>query len=194
MRHPNIRTRNRPPATALEPPTDDLRPAAPPLSAIEYRPLADLQIANRQLRRRAAPLIERHAECMVAHGVDLPIFATREGRIVYGHDTAAAYRHLKRELVPVTFVDHRSPAAMSAVELWMERFHADGEWDYPALKNGFELILQDEPDLWSKRPHRAVAELCKINLLAVGATVEDLARRRRDGPRNGAPDGRLAAS
>src|SRR5688572_16208461 len=72
---------------------------------VEYVGINTLQGANRQTRRRDVALIEKHAACMEAHQVDLPIFADRSGRILFGHDTWAAYRVNERETVPVIYVD-----------------------------------------------------------------------------------------
>lgn len=148
MSPPTVRSRTRLSPKAGEP-LDDAPGPKPDAKkiAVTYMPLNTLQVANRQLRRRNASQIERHAECIKSHAVDLPIFATRDGRIVEGHDTAAAYRHLKRDVVPVIFVEDRSPAAAASLQLWMEAFRASGEWDYPALKDSFELVLAEEPDL-----------------------------------------------
>jgi len=114
---------------------------------IDYVPIRDLVGSNRQTRRRKAQLIARHADQIETRGIDLPIWAMRSGRIIYGHDTHAAYRLKKRDTVPVIFIEDRPEAELEAIGLWLERFDADGEWDLEALKVAFGTVLAEAPDL-----------------------------------------------
>jgi len=121
--------------------------AGRPRLTCEYVPAEAICVANRQTRRRKDAMVAKHAECIDAHGLDIPIFAARSGEIIYGHDTYAAYRLNKRETVPVIFLDDRTPAELTAIGLWLEGHHADGEWDYEKLKDDFESLLAEAPDL-----------------------------------------------
>jgi len=114
---------------------------------IDYVPIGDLVSSNRQTRRRTPQQIARHAEQMEKYEIDLPIWAARSGRIIYGHDTHAAYRLKKRETVPVIFIEDCTEAKLEVIGLDMERFHADGEWDFDALKLAFGTVFAQDPDL-----------------------------------------------
>jgi DNA modification methylase len=139
-----VRTRTRP-ARPNQPST--IEPLTGRHAVIEYAPLSTFSGPNRALRRRRREIIERHAECLQKHGVDLPVLATRSGELVYGHDTLAAYRHLNRREVPVIYVDDRSPAQVKALQLSLEYHFASGEFENEALKDAFEAILEDEAEL-----------------------------------------------
>lgn len=132
---PQVRSRTRP---------EIVKPA---LSSIVQADIDTLQRANRVTRRRSQKQVEKHSACMVTHKFDPPILATRSGQVVFGHDTLEAYRLLGRERVPVIYVEGRTQAQLKALALWLEGFHAAGEWDEEALQGDFELILEMEPDL-----------------------------------------------
>lgn len=118
-----------------------------PTKSVQMLPIVEIHGANRTIRRRTTNLIEAHAACIEAHGVDLPILVDETGRVVFGEDTLAAYRVLKRPMVPVIRIEGRSSAQIRTIKLWLEGFHASGEWDLEALKTDFEFVLETEPDL-----------------------------------------------
>lgn len=130
-----IRTRHRP----AEPQAALLTPST---LAVEQVPIARLRRGDRQLRRRNKKLIQAHAANMTTHGHSPPLLALRSGELIQGHDHLEAYYLLKRTDVPVTFVDDRPPHQVAAMKLWLERFDAEGDWDWKAVSAEFEAICE----------------------------------------------------
>jgi len=65
----------------------------------------------------------------------------------------------------------RSDAELEAIGLWLERFHADGEWDKEALQAAFQGILAEEPDLL----RHSYWDIGDIDLILHGGATKDLA-------------------
>ena len=109
--------------------------------------LDDLKLPNHALRRRNSAKIAMHAECIKAHQFNPPILAKHKGQVIHGADTLLAYRLLERSTVPVIYIENRTEAEIKALQLWLEWFEADGEWDCEAVKEAFDLIFEEQPEL-----------------------------------------------
>ncbi len=124
-----------------------------PLRAeIAVTPLTALAMPARKLRHRKADRIRSHADRIEEHRFDPPILALRSGEIIFGEDTAEAYRLLERSEVPVIYVDDLPPEQVAALRLWLEHHHVEGDWDLDAVKAEFELICELDPQ-WLDATH-----------------------------------------
>ncbi len=146
--------------------------------------LTALAMPARKLRRRKADRIRSHADRIEEHRFDLPILALRSGEIIFGEDTAEAYRLLERSEVPVIYVDDRPPEQVAALRLWLERHHAEGDWDMDAVKAEFELICEIDPQ-WLDATHWDMADIdlaLQLGAMATGDDGDDCALAELDHP------------
>ncbi len=149
------------------------RPQMSPLRAeIAVTPLTALAMPARKLRHRKADRIRSHADRIEEHRFDPPILALRSGEIIFGEDTAEAYRLLERSEVPVIYVDDRPPEQVAALRLWLEHHHAEGDWDLDAVKAEFELICELDPQ-WLDATHWDMADIDLALQLGTTATGDD---------------------
>jgi predicted phage terminase large subunit-like protein len=145
-RNPNTSVRTR--VRVADNPADEAPEICTPLQ-INLKPIHEVHGANRALRRRKTAQIERHAACIERHRYDPPIVIDETGRVRHGEDHLASYRHLGRKVVPTITLRSHSEAELEAISLWLDGFDESGEWDEAALKESFEFILANEPDLIS---------------------------------------------
>ncbi|MGZ3375591.1 MAG: hypothetical protein ACXU8S_03240, partial [Phenylobacterium sp.] len=115
----------------------------------EMKPVESLQRANRHARRRSPAEVDKLADFLTDHDVRLPILATADGRVVFGHHILEAYLKLQRLEVPVIEVDGWPDARLKHVEMTLEGYFASGEWDDETVKDYIEDIFQYDPALFS---------------------------------------------
>lgn len=151
---------------------------------IALTPLTALAMPARKLRHRKGDRIRSHADRIEEHRFDPPILALRSGEIIFGEDTAEAYRLLERSDVPVIYVDDRPPEQVAALRLWLERHHAEGDWDLDAVKAEFELICELDPE-WLDATHWDMADIdlaLQLGAMATGDDGDDEALTEADQP------------
>jgi ParB-like chromosome segregation protein Spo0J len=91
------------------PPTHQTRPAAPGRLGLEYRPIVELRLNQRNPRAHSPRRIRQIARSIEAFGFNVPVLIDREDRVVAGHGRVLACRHLGRTEVPTIRLDHLGP-------------------------------------------------------------------------------------
>lgn len=114
---------------------------------ITYVLLTHLSPAPRNVRRHARKQIRKLARSIDEFGFNVPILATRDGRIVAGHGRYLAAQLLGLEKVPVIFIDDLTPEQIRLFAIADNRLHDLSDFSEEALKLELSELLDLGVDL-----------------------------------------------
>lgn len=109
---------------------------------IEYLPIDDLKVYDRNPRIHPKRQIEQIAESMRAFGVVSPLAIDGSGTLIAGHGRLAAAKRLGYTTLPVIRIDHLDEAQLRALAIADNQLAALAGWDKELLALEFKYLLE----------------------------------------------------
>ena len=109
--------------------------------------VASLRPASRQVRRRSAVQAARLKASIERYGVVKPILINGRGEVIEGHGVLEAAQALGVERIPAILIDHLSSEQQRTLRLALNRLGETGAWDFKALRDEFEELIDLGCDL-----------------------------------------------
>ncbi len=116
-------------------PRNDLLPKL----VLETRPIDQLKLPERRVRRRSKEHIAEVREAMAALGVCYPIIISKDGEVIDGATRLESAKDLGLQEAPCIVVSHLTEEELRLLRLAVNRLGEKGEWDFDALR----LEVQD---------------------------------------------------
>ena len=141
---------------------------------VEYRPIAELKLDERNPRQHSRKQIRQIANSIEAFGFNVPVLVDREGRVVAGHGRVLACRLLGWNEVPVIRLEHLDPNQARAFMLADNRLAETSCWDGRLLAEALRDLSLAELDF--------SLEATGFEMAEIDLRIEGLSAPAEDGP------------
>ncbi|MFT3810530.1 MAG: DNA methyltransferase [Micropepsaceae bacterium] len=130
-------------AERKSPPRNDLRPK---LDYVDVA-VAALKPSPRHTRKVTQLQVARLKRSIEAFGVVMPILIAEDRTIIAGHAVRAAAKALGLATLPCVIAGHLKPIEQEKLAIAINRAGETGTWDFEALKDVLEDLIEEGDDL-----------------------------------------------
>ncbi len=141
---------------------------------VEYRPIADLKLDERNPRPHSRKQVRQIARSIQNFGFNVPVLIDRDGRVVAGHGRVLACEHLGWTEVPVIRLDHLGPDQARAFMLADNKLAENSFWDERLLAEALRDLSLAELDF--------SLEATGFEMAEIDLRIEGLSAPAGDGP------------
>jgi DNA modification methylase len=118
-----------------------------PTLTVAMRPLLELKLAVRRLRKAEEAHVVEVMHSIQALGICRPILVDRHDEIIDGQIVFLAAQRLGLDRIPAITIDHLDDAEVRVLRIALNRLAEKGSWDLDALKAEVEELITIDTDI-----------------------------------------------